>query len=146
MKKTLYLLGQLAYSMQSCFIKKSHVFFSYLQGQSVRVQPQMGDGYVPGSKLPNQSTSALTIGNCDYYPIQQIREKFSIVMCYLPGRFRFRTSRRRLSRSNSRPGGFWFLHSIFSKERYLISYRTTDSQSRPLFFVAFKCLKNRLGL
>ena len=26
-------------------------------------------------------------------------------MCYLPGRFRFRTSRRRLSGSNSRPGG-----------------------------------------
>ena len=32
-----------------CLLLWIFCLFSYLQGQSVRVQPQMGDGHVPGS-------------------------------------------------------------------------------------------------
>ena len=136
------MLGQLAYSMQLCFIKKSleqcmriqllypsFAYFAYVyyfgyfayfhicRDKVCAYNPKWETDTCQVVSCPTRSALYWPLANCDDYPIQQIRVKYSIVMCYSPGRFRFRTSRRRLSGSNSRPGGF--LHSIFLKRGIL---------------------------
>ena len=101
------------------------------------------DYWHPSLSCKTRSALYWPLANCDDYPIQQITEKCSIVMCHLPGRFRFRTSRRRLSGSNSRPGGF--LQSI-SLKRGILSLIEPLTHSPDHCSCRFQMFQNQVGI